>query len=188
MNEHVFDDETLMVQVGQGKREALEPLVRRFATPLLTFIERMVGNRHQAEELFQEVFLAVWVKRGTYEHPRPFRTWLYTIALNKCRTLLRRPSLPQEFLKEESSVSTAASPVDLAIATETGALVADAVARLPQQQRAVMVLRIWQQLPYSEIAGILETSEGTVRSNMHHGLCAMRKHLEPRLQPKNEVV
>src|SRR5580700_4725651 len=110
MNLHVPDDESLMAEVGKGKREAMEVLVRRFATPLLTFIERMVGDRHQAEELFQDVFLAVWVHRGSYQHPRPFRAWLYSIALNKCRTLLRRPSVSARFLEEELSASTAASP------------------------------------------------------------------------------
>jgi RNA polymerase sigma-70 factor (ECF subfamily) len=181
MNIHVPDDESLMVEVGNGKREALELLVRRFATPLLTFIERMIGDRHRAEELFQDVFLAVWVHRRVYQHPRSFRAWLYSIAMNKCRTLLRRPSLPAQFLEEEVSVSPAASPVEVAIATETSTLVATAVSLLPPQQRAVVVLRIWQQLPYSEIAGILETTEGSARANMHHGLAAVRKYLEPRL-------
>lgn len=87
-------DEWWMAEVAKGKREALEPLVRRFASPLLTFLERMVGDRHQSEELFQEVFLAVWNKRGLYEYPRPFRSWLFAIALNQCRAAFRLRSLP----------------------------------------------------------------------------------------------
>src|SRR6185295_1745929 len=78
-------DERLMEQVAQGKRECLEPLVRRHANALLTFIQRMVGDRHRSEELFQEVFLAVWRKRAQYQSPRPFKAWLFGIALNKCR-------------------------------------------------------------------------------------------------------
>src|SRR5438477_10422344 len=77
-------DEWLMARAAHGERDCLEVLVRRHATRLLTFIERMAGDRHRAEELFQEVFLAVWVKRGQYEFPRPFRPWLYAIAANKC--------------------------------------------------------------------------------------------------------
>ena len=87
-------DEWWMAEVAKGKREALEPLVRRFASPLLTFLERMVGDRHKGEELFQEVFLAVWNKRGLYEYPRPFRSWLFAIALNQCRAAFRLKSLP----------------------------------------------------------------------------------------------
>jgi len=66
-------DEWLMAQVADGKREHLEPLIRRYANPLLTFIRRMVGDQHRSEELFQDVFLAVWVKRRQYQFPRPLR-------------------------------------------------------------------------------------------------------------------
>src|SRR5437762_11445485 len=82
-------DEWLMAQVAQGRRELLEPLLRRYASPLLTFIRRMVGDQHRSEELFQEVFLAVWAKRHQYQFPRPFKAWLYGIAANKCRAEYR---------------------------------------------------------------------------------------------------
>ena len=82
-------DEWLMAQVAHGQRDCLETLVRRHATRLLTFIERMAGDRHRAEELFQEVFLAVWVKRRQYQFPRPFKPWLYTIAANRCHAAAR---------------------------------------------------------------------------------------------------
>src|SRR5262245_35181724 len=94
MNAPEERDEWLMTQVARGKRDQLEPLIRRHATPLLTFIPRMVGDRHKSEELFQEVFLAVWVKRGTYKFPRPFKPWLYAIALNKCRAAFRKKLTP----------------------------------------------------------------------------------------------
>ena len=63
------DDEWLMDQVARGQREQLAPLVRRYANRLLTFIRRLVGDEHQSEELFQEVFLAVWVNRHRYSFP-----------------------------------------------------------------------------------------------------------------------
>ncbi len=83
-------DEYLMARVGGEQPELLEKLLRRHATPLLTFIERMVGDHHRGEELFQEVFLALWIKRRQYQYPRPFKPWLYAIALNKCRSWFRR--------------------------------------------------------------------------------------------------
>jgi RNA polymerase sigma-70 factor (ECF subfamily) len=175
-------DEWLMGQAALGKREYLEPLIRRYANPLLTFIRRMVSDRQQSEDLFQEVFLAVWKNRWQYQFPRPFKAWLYAIALNQCWAAQRRRA---PGLLDEKPCSTLASrdpsPAETAIATETAALVTAAVARLAPQQRAVIVLRVWNGLSYSEIAEILGRSEGTVRSNMHHGLAAMRKYLEPRL-------
>src|SRR6516165_12125036 len=90
-------DEYLMARVQHGQPELLERLLRRHATPLLTFLQRMTGDAHRGEELFQEVFLAVWCKRHQYEYPRPFKAWLYAIALNKCRQAFRSrppPALP----------------------------------------------------------------------------------------------
>src|SRR5438067_9101662 len=94
MNPRQEKDEWLMAQVASGRRDHLEPLVRRYAGPLLTFIRRMIGDTHRSEELFQEVFLAVWSKRKKYAFPRPFKAWLYAIALNKCREEFRTRPTP----------------------------------------------------------------------------------------------
>jgi RNA polymerase sigma-70 factor (ECF subfamily) len=183
MDEHKNSDELLMAAVAKGKRESLEILIRRHATPLLTFLERMCGDRHQGEELFQEVFLAVWKKRWQYQFPRSFKSWLYGIAVNKCRTAYRRTPAAGNVPQTEATnpQSNESSPLETAIATETAAIIGQAVTELPAQQRSVVVMRIWQQLSYGEIATLLDTTEGTVRSHMHHGLCALRKYLEPRL-------
>jgi RNA polymerase sigma-70 factor, ECF subfamily len=179
------DDEWLMGEVARGQRDQLDPLVRRYANRLLTFIRRMVGDEHRSEELFQEVFLTVWVKRHQYTFPRPFQSWLYAIALNKCRAAFRR----RDFLVLPSFEDSPSLPCDREpqpdermVATETAMLVANAVALLPPQQRAVVVLRIWDGMSYAQIAEVVGRSEGTVRANMHHGLAAMRKYLEPRLK------
>jgi RNA polymerase sigma-70 factor (ECF subfamily) len=179
------DDEWLMAQVARGERDCLEALVRRHADRLLTFLERMTGDRHRAEELFQEVFLTLWVKRRLYEHPWPFKPWLYAIAANKCRAAARgrRPApLALEDAAPWAPVSALPLPPESAVATETAALVSEAVALLPPQQRAVVVLRVWEGLSYADIAEALGRTEATVRSHMHHGLAALREYLEPRLR------
>jgi RNA polymerase sigma factor (sigma-70 family) len=71
--------------------------------------------------------------------------------------------------------------VSAAVATETAAIVAAAVARLPRQQRTVVVLRIWNGLSHAEIAKSLGCSETTVRSHLHHGMNSLRRFLEARL-------
>src|SRR5579885_2359822 len=155
-------DEWLMAQVAHGRRDCLEPLVRRYASPLLTFIRRMVGDAHRSEELFQEVFLAVWVKRRQYQFPRPFKAWLYGIALNKCRADFRMRALPtQEMHDGLMPVAAGLSPDETAISTETATFVSAAVMQLPPQQRSVVVLRIWDGLSYAEIATAVGRSEST---------------------------
>jgi RNA polymerase sigma-70 factor (ECF subfamily) len=178
-------DEWLMGQVALGKRDHLEPLIRRYASPLLTFIQRMIGDRHRSEDVFQDVFLAVWTHRKQYQFPRPFKAWLYAIAINKCHALGRRRAFVSTPFAEESIPVPASgpSPAETAIATETAALVSAAVAELPTQQRAVVALRVWNGLSYAEIAEVVGRTEATVRSHMHHGLVAMRRYLEPRMNP-----
>jgi len=179
-------DEWLMGQVALGQRQCLTPLVRRYASPLLTYIQRMIGDRHRSEELFQDVFLAVWTKRRTYKFPKVFRSWLFAIATNRCRAAFRRAGphnvQPPAEYAANSPAASGPSPAEAAVATETANLVATAVAQLPPQQRTVVVLRNWNGLSYAEIATITGTAEASVRSNMHHGLARMRKYLEPRLQ------
>jgi RNA polymerase sigma-70 factor (ECF subfamily) len=181
MDRQPDSDEALMAQVVLGERAAMEPLVRRHATPLLLFIQRLVGDRHLGEDLFQEVFLTVWLKRDRYEPGRPFKPWLYAIALNQCRAVFRRQrttfpvSLDRIAL---APVATGRAPLETAVASETAALVNRAITRLPPQQREAVALRFLEQLSYAEIAGVLECTETTARSHMHHGLCALRKYLE----------
>jgi RNA polymerase sigma-70 factor (ECF subfamily) len=171
-------DESLMQLVAAGRADLLEWLVRRHAAGLLTFLARMLGDRHRAEEQFQEVFLAVWLKRRQYQYPRPFRPWLYAIALNRCRAVFRLRT-PAPLSLTESPAGDDASPADQVIAEETADLVSRAVTRLPPQQRAVVVLRIWQGLSYARIAEVVGCTEGTVRSHMHRGLAALREALQP---------
>jgi RNA polymerase sigma-70 factor (ECF subfamily) len=172
-------DEDLMAQVARDRADRLAPLVRRHATGLLTFLARMVGDSHRAEELFQEVFLAVWLKRAQYEYPRPFRPWLYTIALNRCRAVFRLKRPAPVALGDRDAAGDDASPVESAIGAEMAGFVSQAVTRLPPQQRAVVVLRVWQGLPYADIAEMVDCTEGTVRSHMHHALAALRDQLAP---------
>jgi RNA polymerase sigma-70 factor, ECF subfamily len=184
MEQRSEPDEWLMAQVAKGRRECVEPLLRRHAGPLLAFLRHLVGDPHRGEELFQEVFLTVWVKRAQYEAGRPFRPWLYAIALNRCREEFRRRPGESLSLNGDGVVAPADSdptPVDTAVATERAALVQAAVQRLPEQQRSVVMLRVWQGLPYAEIAAAMDVSEGTVRAHMHHALANLRRSLEVHL-------
>lgn len=174
-------DEWLMAQVARGERGPLETLIRRYASPLLTFIQRMRGDLHRSEELFQEVFIAVWNARKQYEFPRTFKSWLFAIALNKCRADFRNVSPAKNPIVSTELPNTAMtsepSPLETMIVSETTQAVSKAITQLPAQQRSVVVLRVYQEMSYAEIADAMELSEGTVRSHMHHALAALRQQL-----------
>jgi RNA polymerase sigma-70 factor (ECF subfamily) len=178
-------DEWLMVQVAQGRAEMLEPLVRRHGTPLLTFIVHMVRDRQRSEDLFQDVFLAVWSKRSRYRFPLPFKAWLYKIAVNRVRAVLRRRVGPVLGFDDDCDTTAPparnSSPADVAIATESATIVRQAVELLPSRQRIVVVMRIWNGMSYAEIAESLGVREVTIRSAMHDALATIRRHLEPRM-------
>jgi RNA polymerase sigma-70 factor (ECF subfamily) len=175
-------DEQLMQRVAAGQREPLSILLRRYANPLLTFIRRMNGDHHKSEDLFQEVFLAVWSSRRRYRFPKLFRSWLFGIAVNKCRAEFR--SRDEYYFSADSPafVATSPGPTEGAIAVETATLMEEAVMQLPPQQRSVVVLKLWNNFPYREIAKVLNRTESTVRSNMFHALESLRKYLEPRVR------
>ena len=183
-------DEWCMKQVALGNQRYVEPLIRRYSSAMLTFIGRIAGRLHRDEEIFQEVFLAMWLGRATYQYPAMFRPWLYAIALNKCRQTLRRfapvfSALPEPDLADEGAFAgrqAATAPVEAAIAAETAILVEIALGKLAPRQREVIVMRLWNGLSYAEIAEATGVREGTVRSQMHEALAAIRRDLEPRLR------
>jgi RNA polymerase sigma-70 factor (ECF subfamily) len=174
-----------MRRTAGGDRECFELIVRRHADGLLTFIVRMIGDYHRSEELFQDVFLAVWIKRHTYQHPKPFRPWLYRIALNYCRAAWRRAKLPitrVDDVRNIAAASTESAGFD-AIRAEMDSIVTDAVRHLPEQQRTVVVLRIWNNMSYRDIAETVGVTETTIRSHTHHALASLRETLEPKVKP-----
>jgi RNA polymerase sigma-70 factor (ECF subfamily) len=176
-------DESLMEQAAGGRTDALDVLVRRYASPLLTFIRRMIGDYHRSEELFQEVFVAVWRKRKQFDGLRRFKPWLYAIAVNACRDEFRRRRVVTVPVGDELIEPDGGDDGgDVAVMTEHATLVVAAVATLPIKQRAVVALRVWSGFSYAEIAEVLGRSEATARVQMHDALKALRAQLEPRMR------
>lgn len=165
-----------MAQVAQGRGESLQPLVQRYTVPLVSFLHRMTGDRDRAEDLFQETFLMVWRKRSRYQFPRPFKPWLYAVAMNVGRAAFRSY---KEFVMLSSDVPTnePTGPAEQAIAAETAQRINKVIENMPPIQRAVLTLRIWEGLGYSEIAEAIGRTEATVRSHMSHGLAELRESL-----------
>jgi RNA polymerase sigma-70 factor (family 1) len=173
-------DETLMKRAGTGHHRSFEALIRRYSSPLMTLIKRMIVNHHRSEEIFQDVVFSVWENRLQYEFPRPVRPWLFRIAINRCRAEFRKKSIQKT--NQDASVSQVESidpPEALMMATESESVIQAAVEKLSEQQRAVVILRIWNGMSYHEIADVVGVGESTVRSYMHHALKSLRISLEP---------
>jgi RNA polymerase sigma-70 factor, ECF subfamily len=167
-------DELLMAQVAAGRGESLEPLVQRYTVPLVSFLQRMTGSRDRAEDLFQDTFLNVWRKRRTYTFPRPFKPWLYAVAVNVARAAFRSAKELATLPVGVSPMSNEPSPPDHAVGAETSAKIVAAIRNLPEAQRAVLAMRVWDGMSYGQIAEAIGRTEATVRSHMSHGLATLR--------------
>jgi RNA polymerase sigma-70 factor (ECF subfamily) len=181
MDRLTFSDERLMTLAAGGDQQAFEALVRRMGAAILTVASRTLGNDAAAEEVFVDVVAKLWTGRATYKAGKPVRPWIMAIAANACRERFRRGWQigPRESFDESSERLTRKSPSpDAALAeNELTARVTAALAKLPDNQREVLVLRLWGDLKYEHIAAATGTSAGTARSIMYHALAAMRRLL-----------
>ncbi|WP_233578738.1 RNA polymerase sigma factor [Tautonia sociabilis] len=165
----------------QARTEDFDELVRRYERELYRYLARYVGDRALADDVFQNTFLQLHLKRGLYEDGRPLRPWLYAIATHQAVDALRKAgrhptvSLDQRI---EGSDSDPGALVDLLTGEEPGPLaemqseerrqwVRGAIAKLPEGLRQTLILAYYQDLKYREIAEILRIPVGTVKSRLH---------------------
>lgn len=170
------DDRGAIEACQRGEREAFDRLVERYQRDVYRLCYRYVNNHHDANDMAQEVFLRAYRAIGRFRGDSAFSTWLYRIAVNTCLNFksARRPD--GEELSE--SLADGASGVDDRMEREEQARrVRQAVSRLPEKQRATLILKIYHDLTHEEVAGVLGASVGTVKANLFHALGNLRKLL-----------
>ena len=180
--------EELMARIAEGDEDAFEILVNRHQTSVLNLIYRFIGDRTQAKDLAQEVFIRVWQAVGSYQPKAKFTTWTYRITANLCINELkssRRRKLfqflrfgeDQENTIEEVLVDTSPSPEDLLLSREQSRRISDALQSLPDNQRLALILKRYDDLSYQEIAKILNCSVSAVESLIVRAKRALQKNL-----------
>ncbi|MBO6513355.1 MAG: sigma-70 family RNA polymerase sigma factor [Phycisphaerales bacterium] len=191
MRSSAFDgrsDEEVFVDFRSGDKAAYRELIERYHDDLLRFLTRLVGDRAAAEDLFQETFLQIHLSADTFDASRRFRPWLFTIAANKGRDLLRKRKRRRtvELSAPLKGSERGASMVDLLEidvpapderldASEQDRLVQLALDDLGAPLREVLVLGYFQRLSYARIAEDLGIPLGTVKSRMHAAVAAFAR-------------
>jgi len=184
-------NEDLMCRVTAGNKHAFEALVDRHQRPVLNFIFRFLGDRVEAEDQAQEVFLRVWKSAGTYKPDAKFTTWLYRIAINLCINkqralrIRRRFSVSQPHEPEQNSGDTffAAEGAETTTAenhlinSEQSRRILNALNDLPTSQRLAIVLKIYDGLSYHEIAQLMNRPVSAVDSLLIRAKKNLRKKL-----------
>jgi len=174
-------DEQLLADYREGHRESFSQLVGRYQRELFHFLVRFLGDRAAADDVFQETFLQVHQSADQFDPSRRFRPWLFTIAANKARDLIRsqarRPTNPLsasinpgddesgEFM--DLMQSTQAFPDEPMERQEVQQLVQRTVMSMPEHLREILLLSYFHQFPYKQISEILGIPLGTVKSRLH---------------------
>jgi RNA polymerase sigma-70 factor (ECF subfamily) len=172
------DDHDVIRRVLGGDVESFRLLVEKYEGPLFCFIRNLIADAHDAEDVAQEVFLAVYASLGAYDPDRAaFSTWLFTIARNKCRNSRkkRRPLITNE-LPEGAEVRT--PDAELAEA-EWFRQLDGALTALPFEQQTAFVLAEIQGLSLEEISTIEGVPLGTVKSRISRAREKLRSLLRP---------
>ena len=157
-----------------GDREAFDRLVERYQRDVYRLCYRYVNDHHDASDLAQEAFLKAYKAIGRFRGDSAFSTWLYRIAVNTCLNFRAARKLPSEPL-EDDVPDRGRGVVARLEHEELSEQVRQAVSRLPEKQRATLILKIYHDLTHEEVAAILGSSVGTVKANLFHALGNLRK-------------
>ena len=177
-------DAHLMVQVRAGDEASFDLLLQKYRGPIVGYLTRMVGSQAVAEELAQEVFLRVYRARGSYEPSAKFTTWLYRIASRVALNAIRDHkaqsgdrSLDEPLIGVKLADGRPTREQEL-VAEVRLAVVRQAIAALPGNQRSAVLLHKYQELDYSQIAASLGCSVSAVKSLLFRAYGTLRSRLE----------
>jgi RNA polymerase sigma-70 factor (ECF subfamily) len=183
-----------MLDVKAGDEESFALLLHRYRGPLVNFLYRMVRNREQAEDLAQEVFIRVYRARGDYVPTAKFTTWLFRIATNLALNSLRDTRHQRMEISLDAPLTADVDdgderPLDVAdkhpdieqhlVEEARKKMIRHAIEKLPEKQRAAVLLHKYQDLDYNEIAKILECSESALKSLLFRAYETLRVELAP---------
>jgi len=183
-----------MLDVKAGDEQSFALLLHRYRTPLVNFLYRMVRNREQAEDLAQEVFIRVYRARADYVPSAKFTTWLFRIATNLALNSVRDTRHQRMEVSLDAPVKVDSEegderPLDVAeknpnieehlVQEAQRDMIRHAIDKLPEKQRAAVLLHKYQDLDYGEISKILSCSESALKSLLFRAYETLRVELAP---------
>jgi len=167
-----------ILQAQSGDRQALDELFHRIQRPLYGYLCRLAGDRAQAEDLLQDVFLLVHRKLRWLRDPALFDAWVYRIASREAMRRLTADRRRRSITELEATIEEiAAAPPPDTYMPELLPRLPELVAQLAPASRVVIVLHYLQEKPLSEVADILGLSAGTTKSRLAYGLATLRRRM-----------
>lgn len=176
------EDRQLVESVLSGDLEAFNEIVRSFQRPIYYLALRMVKNPETADEITQKTFIKAYRALAGFQFKSSLRTWLSAIAMNLCRTeLMRKKRLTVE-LPENIDDGGFAAREEQEDHDHRRRFLHQALENLPLRQREVVTLRIYQELPFRDIAKVLKSTESAVKVNFHHAMKRLREWTQKGIQ------
>lgn len=174
-------------QVLKGDQNAFCEIVELYKDKVFQICFRMLGNRHEAEDLAQEAFVRAFINIHSFNIQMKFSTWLYRIATNLCIDRLRKKK-PDYHLDAEIAGTDGLNmysqiaadimmPEEVLESLELQESIQGAISKLPEKYRSVIVLKYIEELSLKEVSEILDLPVGTVKTRIHRGREALRKQL-----------
>jgi RNA polymerase sigma-70 factor, ECF subfamily len=174
-------------QVLKGDQSAYGEIVEIYKDKVFQLCYRILGNRHEAEDMAQEAFIRAYVNISSFNIDLKFSTWLYRIATNLCIDRIRKKK-PDYYLDAEVSgtdgltmysqvASDTVLPEDEVESLELQETIQREITKLPEKYRSVIVLKYIEELSLNEISEILDIPLGTVKTRIHRGREALRHQL-----------
>jgi RNA polymerase sigma-70 factor, ECF subfamily len=183
-------DVQLMLDVKAGDQASFDFLLQKYRSPLVNFLNRMVRDQATAEDLAQEVFLRVYRARKQYTPSAKFTTWLFRIATNLALNSVRDTRHNRMGISIDAPAAGDDSPAlelkaremridERMIERDRVEIIRRAIWSLPEKQRAAVLLHKYEEMDYGEIAGILDCSEGALKSMLFRAYETLRVELAP---------
>ena len=170
----VTADAELIRGLQAGREEAFREMVGRYQHEIYRLARGMVRDHDEADEVAQRTFIQVYRKIGAFEGRSSLRTWIFRIAVNQAKNLLRQGGRRGEMPDDDRLPDPAPNADERIDDGRRWARVVRAAATLPHLQRAVLTLRVDQGLSYDEIAGIVGCTAGSAKVNYHHAVKKLR--------------
>ena len=149
------------------KRREFESIVREYSEQLYFIIRRIVLTHDDANDVLQETFLKAWNSYDTFQGGSKISTWITRIAINESLDFLRRNKHQATATSDDISVANTLLADEFFDGNETEAMLQEAIAQLPDVQRTVFQLRYFEEMKYSDISKLLDTSEGALKASYH---------------------
>lgn len=177
-----------IAQVVKGDQEAYTDIVDFYKDKVYQICYRMLGNKHEAEDVAQEAFLRAYLNIHTFKQELKFSSWLYRIATNLCIDRMRKKK-PDYYLDSEVAgtdgltlysqiPSNQRTPDQDVENIELADTIQKEISKLPEKYRSVIVLRYIDELSLNEISDILNMPLGTVKTRIHRGRDALKEQLK----------